>query len=132
MAALCIIMNEAPNKEKLKICISDLAAAMGMKSLPEELSSNLIEHVLYKGEYQGVKGKNSWAGLIQGIITEREARNLLMAHSATKISNFNDKEEPGCNTYSTKVLCSNFEIALLGRVANLNSIDQLDPWEKNA
>ena len=117
-------MDEAPNKEKLTICIGDMATAMGMKSLPEDLCSNLIEHVLYKSEYQGVKGKEGWAGLTRGLITEREARNLLMAHSATKISNFNEKEEPASNTYSTKTLCSNFEIALLGRSAYLNSIDQ--------
>ena len=112
--------------------MSEMATAMGMEPLPEAFSLSLIKHVLYKNKYQGVEGKQGWAGLTRGIITEREARNLLMAHCATKIASFNRATEPGYDMYSTRELCSNFEVALLGRHVKVTKLDLLDPWEKNA
>ena len=99
--------------------------ALQMKCIPleKDLLNSLINYVLYNE-------KDGWAAYKLDIITERELRNLLMAHSATRISQSNNICEPNCSTYVTKELCDNFEYALFGRLAKLNSIDLLEPWEK--
>jgi len=121
-----------PDNKKLNACVRDLAHAMKMNALPESLFYHLINHVLYDEKYDNIEGKNGWLCLEKGLLTEREMRNLFMAHSATKIARFNKALEPGCNTYATPELCNSFEYALFGRCVKLVSIDVLDPWEKNA
>lgn len=118
-----------PDKEKLIECITSMAEAMKFDPLPYDRALQLIEHVLYKGDYNGLKGKKGWLCFEDGIITEREMRNLLMAHSATKIARFNRKDEPSCLDYSSKELCHLFEMTLFGKVVIPKHCDVLDPWE---
>ena len=40
-----------PDIEKVKLCIGELAKAMGMKVLTDDLCLKLISHVLYDDEY---------------------------------------------------------------------------------
>ena len=119
-----------PDKKELRNCIRLLAISMKFKPLPEERASQLIDHVLFKGEYDGVKGKDGWICFSEGIITEREIRNLLLAHSASKIAGHNNKTEPNCTEYCTKELCQKFELALLSKIVVPTAFDVLDPWEK--
>jgi len=110
-------MRIEPNIDKLKVCIAKLAETMGMSALPNELAMNLINHVLYDEEYQSIDGKNSWSSLRGGLITETEMRNLIFAHSATKISYFNKMQEPGCDHYDSESITKAFDMALYGREA---------------
>ena len=102
---------------------------MNMQPLPDVKAKLLIGHILYDKNYDGVSGKYGWSSLTNNLITERELRNLVVAHCATKISSFNNLYEPGYDTYLTKELCVGFEMALFGREAKLLEFDVLDPWE---
>jgi len=124
-------MSHSSNKEELKKCLDALSSAMNLKPMTEEVCFRVIDHVLHDSEYNGVRGMNGWECHMRGIITERELRNLVMAHSATKISSFNGINEPSCNKYTSQSLCNAFEISLFGRLVKLNEIDVLDSWEKN-
>ncbi|WP_419832588.1 hypothetical protein [Endozoicomonas atrinae] len=125
-------MNTEPNKERVRKCVDLMAHAMGLNPLPEDKSNLLIKHVLFDAEYEGIEGKNGWGAFTSSLITERELRNLLMAHSATKIANYNKVREPGTPDHISKELCNGFELALFGRSSKLLSIDNKDPWERNA
>jgi len=120
-----------PNLEELKSCIDLMARSMGFSSLPQDRVSRLIDHILFENEYDGVEGKEGWHSFTSGYITEREIRNLVMAHSATKIARYEKKSEPNFLEYSTKELCQQFEVALLGRTVVPTDIDVLDPWERD-
>ncbi len=112
-----------PDIEKIVNCIDKMAEAMNMKTLPLDRCKALINHVLYDEQYDDVKGKEGWACFQDGLITEREIRNLLMAHSATKISKFNKEDEPNSNEYAFTDLCQAFDAALLGKPADLNKTE---------
>lgn len=118
-----------PDIEKLKKCIRLLAESMGFDALPENREDQLINHVLFKQEYDGVIGKEFWFRFEKQLITERELRNVFMAHSSTKIAMYNQRDEPCVGEYKTKGLCHNFEIALFGSIVVPGSVDVLDPWE---
>ena len=124
-------MNEEINRKELKDCLISLADAMRLKPLSNERAEHLIDHVLYDQAYDGVKGKNAWACFKNSLLTERELRDLLMAHSATKISRHNRENEQDCRTYLTEELCNRFEYALLGKVVIPSGIDVLDPREED-
>ncbi|WP_020409585.1 hypothetical protein [Hahella ganghwensis] len=106
-----------------------MAEAMKLDPLPYDKAFQLIEHVLYKGEYSDLSGKEGWRCFEGGLVTEREMRNLLMAHSATKIAEFNGKDEPNSLAYSSKELCHLFEMTLFGKIVGPRSSDVIDPWE---
>jgi len=114
----------------LKQCMANMAFAMQFKPLTEEKSQLLLDHVLYDGLYNDQQGKQGLEQLHRGMITERELRNLLMAHCATKISNENKCDEPGCDKYSSRELCREFELAIFGRPGKLYDMDVWDPWKK--
>lgn len=118
-----------PDIEKLKKCIRLLAESMTFNPLPEDRENQLIDHVLFKQEYDGINGKESWSKFENHLITARELRNLFMAHSSTKIARHNQRNEPSDKEYITKGLCHKFEIALLGKIVIPGSFDVLDPWE---
>ncbi len=120
-----------PNKVALISCMQLMAELMELISLPNEKAAQLIEYVLFDKEYNGVKGKDGWGCFLVHLITERELRNLIMAHSASKIASYNKKTEPSCYDYITKNLCQKFEIALIGNVIVPKAHDILDPWEKD-
>ncbi|OZG72616.1 hypothetical protein BTA51_13890 [Hahella sp. CCB-MM4] len=130
MESLWQIMNRSPDRVELKKCLDDLASAMNLEQMAEELSLSVIDHVLYDLELNGIRGKNGWECCAKGLITERELRNLTMAHAVSKISRSNGVKEPAFNTYASKHLCEAFERSLLGRPAILKESDVLDPWEK--
>ncbi|MBV1911025.1 MAG: hypothetical protein KUG78_17130 [Kangiellaceae bacterium] len=96
----------------LHSAIASLAKAMGLEMLPETLRDSLIAHVLYDGEYNGVKGKNGFNSFNENLITAQEYTDLVMAHCSTKIANFNNVPEPGCDTFVSVKLCEKFETAL--------------------
>ncbi len=116
---------------KLKACISSMAKAMGLVTPPEELCDSILNHVLYDKEYAGIEGKNGLESFSSKLITEREFRNLVMAHCSTKIAGFNNAEEPDYLTFSTKELCDDFDLALIGRLTRLTRDDVFEPWDKN-
>ena len=105
-----------PDKKDLTECISLMAEAMKFNPLPNHRVNQLIEHVLYEREYDDIEGKEGWITFSKGLTTEREIRDLFMAHTATKIARHNKKEEPSCTEYSTKELRQKFELALLGKI----------------
>jgi hypothetical protein len=108
-------MNYSPDLEQLKVCISSMAIAMKMESLPDERCDRLISHILYAKEYDGIEGKSGWECLCNKIITERELRDLLMAHCSIEISRFNKLEEVDYGAYASKALSDMFEVALFPR-----------------
>lgn len=119
----------SPSKEKVVQSINFMAEVMEFDPLPTERVEELIEHVLYDQYYNGVSGKRAWFSFESGLITERETRNLLMAHSATKIASHNRRDQPSSDIYSRKELSHSFDFALFGRASNPIDIDLLDPWE---
>ncbi len=116
-----------PDKKELIKCIYLMAIAMKFDPLPEKKTIQLIDHVLFEGEYNDLEGKQGWVAFSKGLSTEREIRNLLMAHSATKIANHNNRAEPNCTEYSTKELCQKFELALHSKIVVPTDFDVLDP-----
>ncbi len=124
-------MNVRLNKVELIDCVYLMAKQMKLTPLPSARAVQLIEHVLFDKEFNGVKGKDGWGCFLSHLLTEREIRNLMMAHSATRISSYNKKSEPGYNNYGTRNLCQKFEIALLDKVIIPTVHDSLDSWEKS-
>jgi hypothetical protein len=111
-------MNFNPDIEQLKNCIAAMASDMNMKGIPDELSNKLIHHILYNEEYNGLKGKNVWSSFCEKLITEKETRNLLMAHCSTKIAKFNKLKEPSFDSYASIALYDMFEVALFNSKPN--------------
>ena len=110
------------DREKLLSSLAQLAHAMECTPLAKNDAESLIDYVMGRE-------KNGWGGYLRGIITERELRNLIMAHGATTTARSNLIEEPNCDTYMSQELCLAFEIALFGRRGELHNIDYRDPWE---
>ncbi len=117
-------MNQ-PVLKNIVLSMNLLAEAMDMKPLPVEKAEMLLKHILFNAPWNGVEGKEGWYSSQENLITEYELRDLILAHSATKISHFNNKNEPNCDEYSSKQLISSFEKALFGRPANKLKIESL-------
>jgi len=101
------------NINSLAICAISMASAMDFRAPPiEDVVSFLSNLVLSPQE---VGGKDIAVSLELGLITEIEARDLVMAHVATWLSKINKILEPSCDFYSSKILELDFEIALFGR-----------------
>ena len=122
-------MSNKPSIKELVECINTMALSMKLTPMPHGDTEKLINHILFNEVWNGVKGKEAWKCVEKGLITEREFRNLLMAHSSTKTANFNKVNEPSLDTYYSKELCHRFERALFGRLVVPLKTDQLDPWE---
>ena len=120
-----------PDISKLKDCMSSMAKAMGLKTPPAWKCDLILNHILYEQEFNGVEGKNGLNSFTSQFITEREFRNLVMAHCSTKIASYNDTVEPDCYTYSNKELCDNFDLALIDRLTRPTVNDVFEPWDKN-
>jgi AAA+ ATPase superfamily predicted ATPase len=110
------------DKQKLLSSLAQLAYAMECTPLAKNDAESLVDYVMGRG-------KNGWSGYLRGIITERELRNLIMAHGATTTARSNSIEEPNCDTYMSQELCLEFEIALFGRRCELHDIDYRDSRE---
>ena len=118
-----------PDIDKLLNSIFLMAEAMKFQPLSDERAKELISHVLYDKEYDGIDGKDNWKCFQHGLLTERELRNVFMAHTATKIARDDGRNEPNCNDYNSIDLCNGFELGLLGKITKPRKVDQLDPWE---
>ena len=117
---------EAPDTADLVRAMDQLAHAMNCQPMGSDVAESLIAHVLFDKQLHGRNGRNAWASLQCGIITELELRNLLMAHCATSTAQVNDIHEPASDTYLTRDIGLAFEIALLGREAHLAPTDSVD------
>jgi hypothetical protein len=120
-----------PNLEELIECINLMAGNMSFEILPKKELLGLINHVLFDEHIGQVSGKEAWACLMDNLITERELRNLMMAHSATKLAGFNKKDEPFLSSYLTEDLCHKFDKALFGKIIQSKISEPLDSWDKN-
>ncbi len=101
-----------------------MAAAMKMRRLEKTVAHSLFKHLLYDFTLEGRKGCARWAAHLGGLITERELRNLLMAHCATQISAANRVSEPSSETYVSEDLERCFDVAIFGRRAILHRRDK--------
>lgn len=122
-------MNDKPSVKELIEFVNTMAIAMNLNQMSLAGAEKLINHILFNEVWNGFKGKEVWKCFENSLITERELRNLLIAHSATKISAFNKVNESSLATYNSKDLCYRFERALFGKLVVPLKTDQLDPWE---
>ena len=118
-----------PNIKKLNFIIDEISVEMKLNSMPSEMKDRLIDHILFKGEWQELEGIDSWSSHKTGLITKRELRNLILNHVITKISSFNKVSESRTNGQISRSLCNNLEIILFGNAVVPSPSDILDPWE---
>jgi hypothetical protein len=108
-------MHKKPDIDQLVACARAMALAMGQAAPREEDARAFLCTLLYKRHAEG--GKDAWASITSGLITEVESRSLVMEHCATWLSRVNGCDEPSCNLYVTDELDACFEQALFGRRA---------------
>lgn len=120
---------DPPEQQDLTDAFECLASAMGFPNPTDAQVAEVVGYVLYDQEVGGRSGKKAWSCFNKRLITERELRNLLMAHGATNLSNWNGVDEPGLGKFVSRELCESFERALFGRKVRLHEVDMLDPWE---
>jgi hypothetical protein len=95
------------NINSLAMCAIRMAEAMDVTEPPiEDVVSFLSNLVL---------SKDIAVNLKLGLITDIEARDLVMAHVTTWLSTINNILEPSCDFYFSRILELDFEIALFGR-----------------
>lgn len=120
------------NIQKLKVAIGKMAVVMECNPISDIESENLIYHVLFGRPRGSVAGRDSWRCFQNGLITEREIRNLIMQHSRTRIAKYNGNSEFDLSNPYTKELCQKFEIALHGKLVEKHKSEGPDYWEHNA
>lgn len=101
--------------EKLVCCVASLAAAMRVQAPDRDQAARFLDNLVHGA--RNVGGRQILLCLENRLITEVEARNLLMAHVATWVSHQNQVGEPPCDLYTSPELELQFEVALLGRPA---------------
>ena len=106
-----------PNVEEIVKSIDEMSKAMGLASLPSEVSEKLVMNILYDEELDGREGRNGWESFKNNLITVRELRDLVMCNSATYIAKFNKVSEPGAHSYSSSDLSAKFELAIFSNRA---------------
>ncbi len=111
-------MKHHPKIDDLISNLNLVAASMNYEPLPISQANELIDHILYKGVYNGQQGKDGWATFEEGLITKAELQNLFIAHAATKISSFNNKAEPVPQSYLSTSLAIKISLALFGPSKN--------------
>ncbi|MBL4798969.1 MAG: hypothetical protein JKY50_16260 [Oleispira sp.] len=104
------------NISELKVSVEMMAKAMCQPMPSEPQVELLFDHVLYDDRFGDVDGKNGCKHFELGLITKSEFRDLVMAHSASKISFFSGRPEPSFNSYESIELNQSFEKALLGKI----------------
>ena len=100
----------------LVACVLRLADAMHQARPAEVEVREFLGQLLHRPQSEG--GKEVWSCTNQGLITEIEARDLVLAHLATWLSHTNECAEPSCEVYSSDALEAAFEQALFGRRAH--------------
>lgn len=108
--------------EKLVCSVESMAAAMRVKAPDRDQAARFLDNLVH-GE-RSVGGRQILLCLEERLITEVEARNLLMEHVATWVSHHNQVEEPSCDSYNSPELELQFEMALLGRPARRSRHEQ--------
>ena len=108
--------DSSPDLGLLVACGAQVAKAMGQREADVSGARLFFRALLHADRQQG--GKEIWAALTAGLITETEARDAVMARFATWLSRENGVDEPSSETWSTPELERSFEIALLGRPAS--------------
>lgn len=106
-----------PDLERLASCVDRVAAAMGQSAAGRAQTRAFLETLLFTSKPDG--GKEIWPCLRDGLITEIEARDLVMAHCATWLSSCNGLAEPSSDEWGSEELQAAFEDALFGRRADL-------------
>lgn len=99
----------------LATCADHAADAMGMARPDPLRAEDFIQKLVFAKQSEG--GKDIPGCLDLDLITDVEARDLVMAHIATWLSHLNNVPEPSSETWSTRDLELQFEVALLGRPA---------------
>jgi hypothetical protein len=104
--------DRAPDLAELAACGVLVATAMHQREPEAARAAAFFKEILLeKG------GRELWAGLEEGLITETEIRDATMARFATWLSASNGVKEPSSDTWSSPDIERCFEIALLGRPA---------------
>jgi hypothetical protein len=104
-----------PNLDLLIACVAEMARSMGLPAARDDDARAFLETLLFAPQDAG--GKDTWAAITLGIITEVEGRNLLMAHCASWLAAQKGRAEPSSDRYVTAELEAGFERALYGRRA---------------
>lgn len=99
-----------PDLDLLVACGVHAAKAMGQREANAARARTFFQELLY-GE------RDIWGCLVEGLITETEARNAIMARFATWLSDENGVSEPSSDIWSTSDLEHRFDVAILGRPA---------------
>jgi hypothetical protein len=101
--------------QRLVECVGLVAEAMGAGRPNVRSVEAFLKTVLFAPASEG--GKDILGCLSDGLITEGEARDLLMANVATWVAHLHGSREPSAKTWTSRELELEFETALLGRPA---------------
>lgn len=101
-----------PDIGLLASCVEQMAAAMSQPAVEAVQTRAFLEWLLFTSQSDG--GKEVWPCLRAGLITKIEARDLVMAHCATWLSNANSVVEPGYDNWGSEELEATFYEALFG------------------
>ncbi len=99
-----------PDIEQLVAAALDVALAMHGERPPDDELETLLRDLLF-GE------RDLWKAVREGLITELELRDALLARTASRISYLLCVDEPSADLWVTRDLERAFEIALFGREA---------------
>jgi len=92
-----------------------MATAMSQPVVDSARTKSFLQTLVHCPTSEG--GKEVWPCLQAGLITEIEARNLVMAHCASWLSNANRVSEPSHESWGSAALDAGFDNALFGRAA---------------
>ena len=104
-----------PNLDALVGAGAQVARAMGQAEPHKGRALEFFRDVLHRRQEE--RGRDVWGCFVAGLITEVEARNVVMARFATWLSHENGVQEPSSETWNSPGLERSFELAILGRPA---------------
>jgi hypothetical protein len=104
--------DRTPSLVDLAACGVHVAKAMGQPEPDAARAAAFFQEILFEQS-----GRELWACLREGLITEAEIRDATMARFATWLSDANGMKEPPSDTWANAEIERCFEIALLGRPA---------------
>lgn len=104
-----------PDLDALVAAGAQLARAIGQLVPSNGRALEFFHDVLHRAQDQG--GRDVWGCFAAGLITEVEARDVVMARFATWLSYENGVKEPSSETWNSPDLERCFEQAILGRPA---------------
>lgn len=107
--------SQEPDMKQILDCARSMADAMRLELAPDQETQQFLEAIVLTPQAEG--GKAVWACCVDGLITEIETRNVLMANLATWIARTNHVDEPSAELWTSVELEEAFERALFGRLA---------------